>query len=242
MYILNKNERRNMRKLALNDEILLKIEKPARYIGNEVNSVMKDKNEVDVRFAMCFPDVYEIGMSHLGIQILYDMFNQREDVWCERVYSPWLDLHKIMKEEHIPLFALESQDPIRDFDFLGITIQYEMCYTNILQILDLSRIPFTTVVTVVRQIQLLSEVVHVRIIRNHWQNFLIFSISEKGRLFTTNCWMPIKSIGQQERAVSNFWNAPHRSKDCMCRCFTMPHTMKTERLLPLHRTTSMHHL
>ncbi len=130
-----------MRKLALNDEILLKIEKPARYIGNEVNSVMKDKNEVDVRFAMCFPDVYEIGMSHLGIQILYDMFNQREDVWCERVYSPWLDLHKIMKEEQIPLFALESQDPIRDFDFLGITIQYEMCYTNILQILDLSRIP-----------------------------------------------------------------------------------------------------
>ena len=141
MYILNKNERRNMRKLALNDEILLKIEKPARYIGNEVNSVMKDKNEVDVRFAMCFPDVYEIGMSHLGIQILYDMFNQREDVWCERVYSPWLDLHKIMKEEQIPLFALESQDPIRDFDFLGITIQYEMCYTYILQILDLSRIP-----------------------------------------------------------------------------------------------------
>ena len=130
-----------MKKLALNDEILLKIEKPARYIGNEVNSVMKDKNEVDVRFAMCFPDVYEIGMSHLGIQILYDMFNQREDVWCERVYSPWLDLHKIMKEEQIPLFALESQDPIRDFDFLGITIQYEMCYTNILQILDLSRIP-----------------------------------------------------------------------------------------------------
>ena len=141
MYILNKNERRNMRKLALNDEILLKIEKPARYIGNEVNSVMKDKNEVDVRFAMCFPDVYEIGMSYLGIQILYDMFNQREDVWCERVYSPWLDLHKIMKEEQIPLFALESQDPIREFDFLGITIQYEMCYTNILQILDLSRIP-----------------------------------------------------------------------------------------------------
>ena len=141
MYILNKNERRNMRKLALNDEILLKTEKPARYIGNEVNSVMKDKNEVDVRFAMCFPDVYEIGMSHLGIQILYDMFNQREDVWCERVYSPWLDLHKIMKEEQIPLFALESQDPIREFDFLGITIQYEMCYTNILQILDLSRIP-----------------------------------------------------------------------------------------------------
>ena len=130
-----------MRKLALSDEILLNIEKPARYIGGEVNSVMKDKNRVDIRFAMCFPDVYEIGMSHLGIQILYDMFNRREDVWCERVYSPWLDLDKVMRKKDIPLFALESQDPVREFDFLGITIQFEMCYTNILQILDLSRIP-----------------------------------------------------------------------------------------------------
>lgn len=130
-----------MRKLALNDEILLKIEKPARYIGNEVNAVMKDKKDVQVRFAMCFPDVYEIGMSHLGIQILYDMFNRREDVWCERVYSPWTDLDKIMREKNIPLFALESQDPIKEFDFLGITIQYEMCYTNILQVLELSQIP-----------------------------------------------------------------------------------------------------
>lgn len=130
-----------MRKLALSDELLLRIEKPARYIGNEVNSVMKDKSKVGIRFAMCFPDVYEIGMSHLGIQILYDMFNKREDVWCERVYSPWPDLHEIMKEEHIPLFALESQEPVKDMDFLGITIQYEMCYTNILQILDLSQIP-----------------------------------------------------------------------------------------------------
>lgn len=130
-----------MRKLALSDELLLRIEKPARYIGNEVNSVMKDKSKVGIRFAMCFPDVYEIGMSHLGIQILYDMFNKREDVWCERVYSPWPDLHEIMKDEHIPLFALESQEPVKDMDFLGITIQYEMCYTNILQILDLSQIP-----------------------------------------------------------------------------------------------------
>ncbi len=128
-------------KLALSDDILMKIEKPARYIGNEVNAVMKDKDAVKVRFAMCFPDVYEIGMSHLGIQILYDMFNSMEDVWCERVYSPWLDLDKIMREEKIPLFALESQDPIKDFDFLGITIQYEMCYTNILQVLDLAQIP-----------------------------------------------------------------------------------------------------
>lgn len=130
-----------MRKLALNDEILLKIEKPARYIGNEVNSVMKDPEKVSIRFAMCFPDVYEIGMSHLGIQILYDMFNKREDVWCERVYSPWTDLDQIMRERKIPLFALESQDPVKEFDFLGITLQYEMCYTNILQVLDLSGIP-----------------------------------------------------------------------------------------------------
>lgn len=130
-----------MRKLALSDEILMSIEKPARYIGGEYNSVMKDKEQVDVRFSMCFPDVYEIGMSHLGIQILYDMFNRREDTWCERVYSPWPDLHKVMKEQHIPLFALESQDPLKEFDFLGITLQYEMCYTNILQVLDLAEIP-----------------------------------------------------------------------------------------------------
>ncbi|MBQ4521501.1 MAG: TIGR03960 family B12-binding radical SAM protein [Lachnospiraceae bacterium] len=127
-------------KLALSDEILMSIEKPARYIGNEVNMVKKDLNDIDIRFVMCFPDVYEIGMSHLGIQILYDMFNRREDTYCERVYSPWPDLHKIMKERNIPLFALESQDPIKCFDFLGITLQYEMCYTNILQILDLSQI------------------------------------------------------------------------------------------------------
>ena len=130
-----------MRKLALSDEILLSIQQPARYIGGEVNSVVKDPNKVDIRFAMCFPDVYEIGMSHLGIQILYDMFNRREDVYCERVYSPWLDLDRIMREKQIPLFAVESQDPIKEFDFLGITIQYEMCYTNILQVLELSQIP-----------------------------------------------------------------------------------------------------
>ncbi len=130
-----------MRKTALSDEILLSVEKPERYIGNEINSVVKDPSKVDIRFAMCFPDVYEIGMSHLGIQILYSMFNAREDVWCERVYSPWPDLEAVLKEKKIPLFALESQDKVKDFDFLGITIQYEMCYTNILQVLDLSEIP-----------------------------------------------------------------------------------------------------
>lgn len=130
-----------MRKLALSDEILLQVEKPARYIGNEINMVKKDPREVDIRFCMCFPDVYEIGMSHLGIQILYDMFNRREDTYCERVYSPWVDLDKVMREKQIPLFALESQEPVKAFDFLGITLQYEMCYTNVLQILDLSQIP-----------------------------------------------------------------------------------------------------
>ena len=106
--------------------------------------MIKEKDKIDVRFCMCFPDVYEIGMSHLGIQILYDMFNRREDTWCERVYSPWPDLDAEMRKHAIPLFALESQDPIKDFDFLGITLQYEMCYTNILQVLDLSGIPLRT--------------------------------------------------------------------------------------------------
>ena len=130
-----------MRKLALTDEVLLSVEKPARYIGGEVNMVVKDPNDVDIRFCICFPDVYEIGMSHLGIQILYDILNRREDTYCERVYSPWVDLDKLMRERDIPLFALESQEPVRDFDFLGFTLQYEMCYTNILQVLELSKIP-----------------------------------------------------------------------------------------------------
>ncbi len=128
-------------KLALSDEILLSIQKPERYIGGEVNSVVKDPADVKIRFAFCFPDVYEIGMSHLGIQILYGMFNEYKDVWCERVYSPWADMDEVLRREKIPLFALESQDPVKLFDFLGFTLQYEMCYTNILQVLDLSGIP-----------------------------------------------------------------------------------------------------
>ncbi len=130
-----------MRKLALSDEILLSVEKPARYIGGEVNMVVKNPKDVDIRFCICFPDVYEIGMSHLGIQIIYDILNRRDDTWCERVYSPWVDLDKLMRERDIPLFALESQEPVRNFDFLGFTLQYEMCYTNILQVLELSKIP-----------------------------------------------------------------------------------------------------
>lgn len=131
-----------MRKLALSDEILLQVDKAARYIGGEINSVMKDKEKVDLRFCLAFPDVFEIGMSNLGMAILYDMFNKRDDVWCERLFSPWTDLDQIMREQKIPLFALESQEPVRDFDFLGITLGYEMCYTNVLQLLELSGIPF----------------------------------------------------------------------------------------------------
>lgn len=131
-----------MRKLALSDEILLQVDKAARYIGGEINSVMKDKEKVDLRFCLAFPDVFEIGMSNLGMTILYDMFNKRDDVWCERLFSPWTDLDQIMREQKIPLFALESQEPVRDFDFLGITLGYEMCYTNVLQLLELSGIPF----------------------------------------------------------------------------------------------------
>ncbi|NDL67915.1 TIGR03960 family B12-binding radical SAM protein [Anaerotalea alkaliphila] len=130
-----------MQELRLSDEILMHLEKPARYIGNEPNMVWKSPEEVDVRLAVCFPDVYEIGMSHLGLSILYNQVNKRTDASCERVFSPWPDLDKVLREKDIPLFALESQQDVRSFDLLGFTVQYEMSYTNILQILDLSKIP-----------------------------------------------------------------------------------------------------
>lgn len=130
-----------MSQLMLKDATLLGVEKPARYIGQEVNAITKDKEDVAVRFGLCFPDVYEIGMSHVGLSILYDFLNAREDVWCERIFSPWTDLDAIMEEQAIPLFALESQDPIHQMDIIGFTIQYEMAYTNILRVLDLGQIP-----------------------------------------------------------------------------------------------------
>ena len=130
-----------MRNLALSDGLLMQVDKAARYIGGEVNSVMKEKEAVRIRFCMAFPDVYEIGMSNLGMMILYDMFNKRKDVWCERLFSPWTDLDQTLRKKQIPLFALESQEPVKNFDFLGITLGYEMCYTNVLQLLDLSQIP-----------------------------------------------------------------------------------------------------
>ncbi len=130
-----------MRPLYLKDEILMDIEKPARYIGQEVNAVNKAVHAVDIRFALCFPDIYEIGMSHLGLSILYNMLNQRTDTFCERVFSPWVDLDSKMEEQGLSLFSLESQSPVKDFDILGFTVQYEMSYTNILRVLDLSGVP-----------------------------------------------------------------------------------------------------
>ncbi len=123
------------------DKILPLVQKPARYVGGELNSVTKDKDKVDIRYAFCFPDSYEIGMSHLGIKILYSVANAREDTWCERVFAPWPDMEEKMRENNIPLFALESGDAIKDFDFIGFTLQYELCYTNVLNMLDLAGLP-----------------------------------------------------------------------------------------------------
>ncbi len=123
------------------EQLLLTLQKPGRYSGGEINQVVKDKASVDVRFAFCFPDTYEIGMSHLGMKILYSLFNEREDIWCERVFAPWVDAQKLMCDEHIPLYALESRNSIRDFDFVGFTLQYELSYTNVLSMLDLGGIP-----------------------------------------------------------------------------------------------------
>ncbi|HCD70937.1 MAG TPA: TIGR03960 family B12-binding radical SAM protein, partial [Ruminococcaceae bacterium] len=123
------------------DEFLLEVQKPSRYIGGESGSVVKDKENVDVRFAFCFPDTYEIGMSHLGIKILYGLKNAVPNYWCERVFMPLPDMEEKMRERNIPLYALESLDPIKDFDFIGFTIQYELCYTTILEMLDLAGVP-----------------------------------------------------------------------------------------------------
>lgn len=123
------------------EKILPLVQKPGRYTGGELNSVMKDREGVDIRYAFCFPDTYEIGMSHLGIKILYSLVNARDDAWCERVFAPWADMEEKMREHNIPLYALESGDPIRDFDLIGFTLQYEMCYTNVLNMLDLAGLP-----------------------------------------------------------------------------------------------------
>lgn len=122
-------------------KILPKVSKPTRYIGNEFNSVHKKAEEADIRFAFCFPDIYEVGMSHLGMKILYHLLNTREDTWCERVFAPWTDMEEQMREHNIALYGLESFDAVRDFDFMGFTLQYEMSYTNILNMLDLAGVP-----------------------------------------------------------------------------------------------------
>lgn len=125
----------------ITDDILYRVEKPARYIGGELNIVIKEKSKVDVRFAFCFPDVYEVGMSHLGTKILYHNLNKREDTYCERAFAPWPDMEKQLRDNDIPLYTLETKDPLKEFDFIGFTLQYEMSYTNILNMLNLSNIP-----------------------------------------------------------------------------------------------------
>ena len=123
------------------DKLLLKAEKPARYVGSELNEIVKNKEDIDLRFAFAFPDVYEVGMSHLGMHILYNLLNSQENIWCERVFAPWVDMEGIMRENNIPLFALESKDELKDFDIIGFTLQYEMSFTNVLNMLDLANIP-----------------------------------------------------------------------------------------------------
>ena len=218
-----------MRKLALSDEILMKIEKPARYIGGEFNAIVKDHNEVDTTFAFVFPDVYEVGMSHLGIQILYDLLNRRDDVCCERVYSPWIDLDKIMREQNIPLFSLETQTPVKNFDFLAITLQYEMCYTNILQVLDLSGIPLLSkdrteddpiviggglVLTILSQLQI----------------SLTFFISVKVKLNIITLLIYIRKIRKMVEQKRNFLKWLQKFLVCMFRLSTILNTTKMEQL------------
>lgn len=123
------------------EKILQYVQKPARYVGGELNSVVKDPNEVDIRYAFCFPDIYEIGMSHLGMKILYGLVNDRDDAWCERVFAPDTDMEEQMRKNNVPLFALESGDYIKDFDVIGFTLMYELCYTNVLNMLDLAGVP-----------------------------------------------------------------------------------------------------
>ncbi|MEE5992004.1 MAG: TIGR03960 family B12-binding radical SAM protein [Oscillospiraceae bacterium] len=123
------------------EQYLLQVQKPSRYAGGEVGQIVKDKSKIDVRFAFCFPDVYDVGMSHLGMKILYSLINERENYWCERAFAPWTDMEEVMRREQIPLYALESFDPIKNFDFIGFTLQYEMSYTAILNMLDLAGVP-----------------------------------------------------------------------------------------------------
>ena len=126
------------------ERVLLRVQKPARYVGGEYRSVMKDRTKVDLRFAFCFPDTYEIGMSNLGMRILYGVMNEMEGVWCERCFAPWGDMEEELRRAGLPLYALESGDPIRDFDFVGFSLGYEMAYTNVLNMLDLAGIPLHT--------------------------------------------------------------------------------------------------
>ena len=123
------------------DYLLKQVEKPIRYTGEEINICKKNPDEVDFRYCFCFPDVYEIGMSHLGLRILYDLYNRRDDTYCERAFAPWVDMEELMRKNNIELFSLETKTPLNKFDMIGFTLQYEMSYTNVINMLDLGNIP-----------------------------------------------------------------------------------------------------
>jgi len=150
------------------NRILPTVQKPARYTGGEYNEIQKNKQDVRVRVAFCFPDTYEIGMSNLGMRILYGVMNEMDGVWCERVFAPWGDMEEAMRQNDLPLWALESQEPVKDFDMIAFTIGYEMCYTNILNMLSLAGVPLHSKD---REDCIISSlpVVFARLIRNRWR-------------------------------------------------------------------------
>lgn len=177
--------------------LLMRVQKPARYVGGEYNQIIKDKKDVDVRVAFCFPDTYEIGMSNIGMRILYGVMNEMSGVWCERVFAPWGDMEDKMRAHGLPLLALESHDAVRDFDLVAFTLGYEMCYSNVLNMLELAQIPLLS-----KDRGGLENIVlpaaSVRSTRSRWRILLTSFPSEKGRKArrrSSNATAPQKSRG-----------------------------------------------
>lgn len=176
-----------MKQVYIDPVWLMHIQKPARYIGGEWNSVVKDHDSVDLHVALAFPDVYEVAMSHLGLKIIYSVINKRSDALAERVYAPWVDMEALMKEKQIPLYTLESRCPVRDFDVLGFTLPYEMCYTNVLNMLHLAGIPLRTADRT-EEDPLVVAGGPVYTMQNRWQISLICSLSGKRKNPWGNSW------------------------------------------------------
>ena len=177
--------------------LLMRVQKPARYVGGEYNQIIKDKKDVDVRVAFCFPDTYEIGMSNIGMRILYGVMNEMSGVWCERVFAPWGDMEDKMRAHGLPLWALESHDAVRDFDLVAFTLGYEMCYSNVLNMLELAQIPLLSKTAADWKISFLPAA-SVRSTRSRWRILLTSFPSEKGRKArrrSSNATAPQKSRG-----------------------------------------------